>query len=160
MHHLVAFTTQFCVIAISAALLAGCGETGIKSPQPIEGFLFAHSNAEEGLRKWLKSGGSPHSLNNDGSSLLLVATGPKGGSQVVQVLLSAGANPNIGRGRFTPLMNAASWANAESVELLLAAGADPTLVDESGRTALQQVGQAGGREQRVVELLIKAQASK
>jgi ankyrin repeat protein len=144
-------------VSIYAAAFAGCSEPRIPAPQAIEGFIFTHSNAEDGLKLWLKSGGSPNAKNNDGASLLYVATGPKGGNQVVKVLLKAGADPNVGRGSVTPLMNAATWANAEAVALLLAAGANPLLKDESGRTAMQQVGTAGGREQSVFDMLHQAE---
>jgi hypothetical protein len=144
-------------LAALQVTLSGCSEKPLSNPQPIEAFLFTYADADEGLRKWLKGGGNPNEKNNDGASLLFVATGPKGGNRVLEVLLRAGADPNVGQGSSTPLMNAASWVNAKGVKLLLAAGADPLLKDETGRTARQQIGRAGGRERSVVDLLEEAE---
>jgi ankyrin repeat protein len=54
----------------------------------------------------------------------------------VQVLLAAGADPNVaGNGGFTPLVMAAGYGNAEAVAALLAAKADPRAV-AGGETPL------------------------
>jgi ankyrin repeat protein len=51
------------------------------------------------------------------------------------LLLSHGADPNLGAGRLTPLMNAATWCSIDGVMMLVQAGADPALRDEHGKTA-------------------------
>lgn len=53
-------------------------------------------------------------------------------------LLAEGADPNESNGpdRITPLMRAATLGDTEMVQILLEAGADPTLSDINGKTAL------------------------
>jgi hypothetical protein len=53
---------------------------------------------------------------------------------VLKLLLQAKADSNVGNGRVTPLHRAARQGNLGMVKLLLAAGADPTRVDQWGRT--------------------------
>jgi ankyrin repeat protein len=121
-------------------------------------FAAAYWNDEKALASALKQGTSPDARNAVGETLLYVATGPKGGVEVVRLLLRSGANPNAGQGRYTPLMNAASWVNLEAVNALLEAGADPRIVNERGETAIQVVGRAGGRERAVIHRLQQAVA--
>jgi len=55
---------------------------------------------------------------------------------VVRVLVEAGADVNVHQhGGWTPLMGAAAHGDVETVDLLLAHGADPTATNESGRDA-------------------------
>jgi ankyrin repeat protein len=75
-------------------------------------------------------------------------------------LLEAGADPNHGSGKYTPLMNAASWVRYDAVQLLLERGADPLLKNERGQTALEVVGRAGGREKTVIDLLQQQMAER
>jgi len=53
----------------------------------------------------------------------------------------------------TPLMMAASTANAQAIKLLLEAGADPSARDETGRTTLQHARTAGHK--KVIAILEK-----
>ncbi len=89
----------------------------------------------------------------DGEHLLDVATGPRGGSDVVRELLRKGANPNGDGQGYSPLMNAASWVNPESVRLLLDAGADVDFRFGDKR-AIDVVG-SGSRTDEVKEMLLK-----
>jgi ankyrin repeat protein len=73
-----------------------------------------------------------------------MATSPKGGKAIVSLLLEKGANVNVGVGKYTPLMNAASWVNIDVVELLLNNGADPSLVNEEGKKAADLIGDCNG----------------
>ncbi|OQS02627.1 hypothetical protein THRCLA_05017 [Thraustotheca clavata] len=57
-------------------------------------------------------------------------------SQVVEMLINAGANVNaIDKNGATPLIVAAKKNQAAAISLLLQAGADPCIREESGRTA-------------------------
>jgi hypothetical protein len=72
---------------------------------------------------------------------------------IVKALLDAGANPNV-RDRLevqTPLMYAAAHGYTESVRILIDAGADASIVDNNGRTALMLAEEEGHDE--IVDLL-------
>lgn len=63
---------------------------------------------------------------------------------VVEVLLSAGANPNVTISEdWTPLMMAARGGDPAIVELLLRSGADVSLRNDDGEMALDIAGDAG-----------------
>ncbi len=58
--------------------------------------------------------------------------------QIVRILLKAGANPNVRTDEgYTPIMMASGWGNTPIVMELLAAGADISLKNRKGKTALQ-----------------------
>jgi ankyrin repeat protein len=58
-------------------------------------------------------------------------------SEVVRILLEAGANPNLRQSAgWTPLHSVAANGDMTSVELLLAAGADPTATNDEGRSVI------------------------
>lgn len=65
--------------------------------------------------------------------------GVLGGNAVLAILLRHAADPNRGFGRYTPLMNAASWCDLDGLRLLIAAHADPDLKNEHGETAIDTV---------------------
>ena len=73
---------------------------------------------------------------------------------MVDVLLSAGANPNSGYSRWSPLHAAAVAGNADIVQVLLAAGANPRI--HQGWTALHVAAWSGNRA--VVQALLGAGA--
>lgn len=96
-------------------------------PMTVEqAFAAVWRNDANALRRWLDAGGDPDAVLDD-KSMLYVATGPKGGPDVLDLLLARGADPELGSMAYTysPMMNAASWCWREGVEKLLAAGADP-----------------------------------
>lgn len=141
-------------ILVSAAVvvvaLAACGRqsNGI--------FEAVSSNDRSYVMQWLQAGGNPNALSSSNESLLHIATGPKGGNEVMMLLLEACANPNLGAYGYTPLMNAASWVNLPAVELLLQFGANPQQRNEDGKTAIDVVGLASGREKTVIARLNEA----
>ncbi|MFG6429832.1 ankyrin repeat domain-containing protein [Roseateles sp. LYH14W] len=150
-----------CALLLSmvlALIASGCGVPTSLSKEE-RAFEAAYANDAGGLERLFKQGVSPNATNEVGESLLHVATGPKGGIAVVRTLLKAGADANRGQGSYTPLMNASSWVDLDSVTLLLAAGADPLLKNGDGQTALETTGQAGGRESAVKERIRLAQHS-
>ena len=65
--------------------------------------------------------------------------GVLGGNAVLANLLRHAADPNRGFGRYTPLMNAASWCDLDGLRLLIAAHADPDRKNEHGETAIDTV---------------------
>jgi len=72
----------------------------------------------------------------NGETLLFRASRQPGARGVWELLLAHGVDVNArSRGR-TVLMIAARWGSDESVDFLLENGADPTLQDDGGRTAL------------------------
>ncbi len=115
----------------------GCAE---REPKPNSIIDFVAVNDSANVAKWLNEGGDPNYPLPDSSSLLYLATGPHGGNQVMELLVKAGAKINKGAGKYTPLMNAASWTNYDAVTFLLDNGADPNLMNENGQTALEVIG--------------------
>ncbi len=93
-------------------------------------------NEPDLLRLYFLLGGDPNLRTADGS-LAYIATGPHGGDAVLAILLQHGADPNRGFGRYTPLMNAASWCDLHAVQILIAAHANPRLRNERGQTAVE-----------------------
>ena len=87
-------------------------------------------NDSRGVQLWISRGGNP---NNKG--LLDMATGPKGGHEVLKVLVKSGLDINEITYDYTPLMNAASWCNYEAVKYLLEQGADANIKNSKGKTA-------------------------
>jgi uncharacterized protein len=68
-------------------------------------------------------------------------------TDVVRILLAAGADPNVRQsGGGTPLHSAAHNGDVASIEVLLSAGADPSLAKDDGRTILELAQERGDRE--------------
>lgn len=89
------------------------------------------------LAKKALDSGVPVNVGGPASSALVVAAA-MGSSGMAELLLARGAmaderEPDGGK---TPLMWAAFWCQPAAIRTLLSAGADPTLRDDTGRTAL------------------------
>ena len=82
-----------------------------------------------------------------------------GYDKLVQLLLDAGADPNVASAskcKYIPLCLAARNGNKEVVQLLLNSGADPDKADHFGSISLHAAVQSGYRD--VAELLLNAGA--
>jgi len=65
-------------------------------------------------------------------------------SDIVRLLLEAGANPNVRQSAgWTPLHSAAANGDLASVDLLLDAGADPTATNDEGRSVTDLANESG-----------------
>ncbi len=83
----------------------------------------------------------------------------QGKTEIVRILLEAGADPNQesgGEDEGTSLCAAAAWGRTEIVTLLLQHGADPNAIEKGPMTALIWARQNGHAE--TVELLLGAGA--
>jgi ankyrin repeat protein len=77
----------------------------------------------------------------------------EGHSKIVDLLLKSGANIDAcSNQNVTPLMCAAAWDYFDTVKLLLDQGADASIQDCTGATALDTALEKG-EDDRIVELL-------
>jgi len=115
-------------------MLAGCVQRMGKEPDI---FKTVRLNEYAQVAHEINLGLDPNTVNGVGDSLLHVATGARGGYEVVDVLLKAGADPNAltSQGR-SPLHIAAGWCQSDIVRRLLEGGADPHLTANDGRSPL------------------------
>lgn len=90
-----------------------------------------------GTEKALNEGADANVRENGNGFTPLMLASEKGAADLVTLLLSQGAKPNLGNGGgYTPLMVAAGQGKAKVVELLLVAGANPNAKSEGGSSAL------------------------
>lgn len=104
--------------------------------------------------------GAPVNATDKYGTTPLYAAAVQGETEIVRMLLGAGADPNReseGETEGTPLCAAASWGRTEIVRLLLQHGADPNAIEHKGpMTALKWAMQNGHAD--VVAVLLEAGA--
>lgn len=111
--------------------------------------LAAHFGHEKIVDLLLAKGADPDAvaenvMRNRPLHSALAIKDPVVAHRLVQKLLDAGANPNVQqKGGWTPLHAAAIHGRLETLELLLARGADPTLAADDGSTAQVLAARAG-----------------
>jgi len=140
------------LLAASAMILAGCQQ---RAGPENSIFSVVRDNNADRVQQYLAEGGDPDLTNDQGDSLLFIASGPRGGLQVVEALLVGGADTGLtsAEGR-TALHNAAGWCDVAIVETLLEAGADPMREDGEGRTPADNVcAEPADRRAAVLETL-------
>jgi hypothetical protein len=112
---------------------------------------------EAAVRNLLAAGADVNALDKAVDTTALAAAVSDGKTELVRLLVYAGADPNVRNGsRQTALMGLDDDATAEIVNLLVAAGAKVNLKDEDGDSALHVAAAASGSE--VVRALIEAGA--
>jgi len=117
------------------------GDSGIVGRVGADGFtglhLAAYFGREEVVSILLAAGADPDAVATNETRLrpLHAATAAQA-TTIVEALVDAGATIDAPQaGGFTPLMAAAKHGDTASLRLLLAAGADPSLVADDGSTA-------------------------
>jgi len=113
-------------------------------------------------RLLLKHGATVNAANANGETPLIMAPHNSSDGTMVQLLLDAGADPNLRTKKgMTPLMGAALVGDGLSAEKLLKAGADPTVKDSYGDTAESESCDRGEKGHfRVCELVREALGKK
>jgi ankyrin repeat protein len=98
--------------------------------------LWAARNPDK-ARLLIERGANPNAQSKQGRTPLMIASMHGGGSAIVALLLSKGADVNV-RDRFgVSALNLAAWAgHVDIMRLLLAKGADPNVADITGRSSL------------------------
>lgn len=106
-------------------------------PPEIDVFTAVAANDADAVRAAISAGGSLASVNDAGLTPLMAASAAGADKDVLAALIDAGADVNRqASSGVTALMLAARHADATTVLYLLNAGADPTLKDLEGRTAI------------------------
>lgn len=138
------------------ALTTGCVVIPIEKPSEIHDFILTRDL--EALREKLQAGASVNATDSYGRSLLYVAA-LNNGTNIVDFLLAAGANPNqpaSWKGNQTPLHVAAMYGRWTIVERLLAHGAKVDAHTKGRETPLHYAAWYG--RPRTVQALLKAGA--
>jgi ankyrin repeat protein len=123
-----------------AALLLGAGvDPNLRDPDSGDTMLIEAVDSRDMpiIRALLRAGADLEAGSRSGTALDVAALDRREDSEIVRLLLDAGADPNsLDNGGNTALIDACAWGNSETVRMLLAAGADPNRVTKDGSTAL------------------------
>jgi hypothetical protein len=106
---------------------------------------------QDAVQILLEHNAKPNTETDDGITPLLSAVAA-GSLPCLEVLIQAGADPNIRAGGATPLHIAADSGNTEVIKCLLKAGGDPNASDNDGLKPVQIAAFSNNHE--VVELLL------
>lgn len=98
----------------------------------------------------LEHGASPNATDASGFSVLMMACS-RNNKSILQQLIKAGADVHERSSESTPLHQAAGCNFHEGIAILLTLGANPTSIDQSGRTP-EQLAQIGGFDESVAVL--------
>jgi ankyrin repeat protein len=131
------------ILARAAQTRAGYGARPYRSSVNAAEELLRAAEADDldGVREALRSGAPPDTTAEDyAKTPVLTVAAARGATEVVELLLSAGAaaNPESSY-EWTPLRAAATYGRARVVELLLAAGVDPNLPSRRGPILMDAV---------------------
>ena len=100
-------------------------------------------------------GADPNSVRGETHASPLFQAAHKQNTDLMRVLLEAGANPNMqDKTGNMPLMEAISVGSIEAVAILLEAGASPNVPNNAGFNAVNQCAQYGHVE--ILDLLVRA----
>lgn len=125
------------LLLMAWAALAGCER---RAGPDADVLGKVRDNDWSAVQTYLEAGGDPNATSSAGQPLLYIAAGPRGGREVAATLIEGGAEiDGTARNGRTPLMNAAGWCDVDILTILLEAGADPRLRDDSNRTARDSV---------------------
>jgi hypothetical protein len=114
----------------------------------------AYENKTDLIKQMVQSGVNIESVNDDGTTVLMVSA-YKGNVDLVKFLLDSGASIETRDNRgSTPLMWASMGGDVDVVELLLDRGADPEAEDNGGCTAFIYARNPGHTE--IMDILTKA----
>jgi cytoskeletal protein RodZ len=127
----------------------GVSDTGVSdaivevTPERI--FATASSGTVEEINALAQAGADFNIRDDFGQTPIIYALG--NGQDVIQALITQGANVNIQTNAgWTPLMYAGRDAGGNIISVLLQAGADTTVINNDGQTALQIAQATPGRE--------------
>jgi ankyrin repeat protein len=94
----------------------------------------------ESIRLLLEAGISPESENRDGKTLLHAAVSMQDSTDVLELLLDFGADPNNGgKCGLPPILRTLDYCSHEKFHFFLRNGADPNATNAKGKTVLQVV---------------------
>lgn len=142
-------------IIFMAFIICGCAGPGL---QPIQRAAFDHNKAE--VDRLLKQDGNINHRFGEGRETLLYAFAFEGDADMVEFLLSRGADPIIGasrKGYDTPLHKAAEKGHTNVVNVLLNHGVNVDIKNRSQATPLMSA--AWSRQPDAVGLLIQRGAN-
>jgi hypothetical protein len=143
--------------AIDILLDAGADVNGGSDAANTPLMWAVQSGRVEPLRRLIKRGADVNARDENQGTALTWAAGPMGGHvATISTLVGAGAEVDVADiSGMTPLMWAARWGEPTRVQALLTAGADLTLRDHEGRTAIDHAKARSGPEaEAIVELLL------